>query len=72
MPKLKTRKAVEKRIDVRRKKKGGKTVISMTKRTEGQNHFNAKESGKVKRNKRSDVQVSPTFKKAVLRSLPHA
>ena len=45
MPKLKTRKAVSKRIRVTKK---GKLKI----RAGAQDHFNARESGKKKRNKR--------------------
>lgn len=72
MPKLKTRKAVKKRVQVKIKKKGGKKTVSITKRADGQNHFNSRESGKVKRNKRNDTTVSKTLHKKVLRSLPHA
>ncbi len=51
MPKHpKTRKAVKKRFKVTA---AGKVV----KRKSGQNHYNAKESGKVTRNKRRDVKV---------------
>jgi len=37
-------------------------------RTCGQNHFNAKESSKVTRNKRRPRQLSKSFRRTVLRS----
>ncbi|PLX28861.1 50S ribosomal protein L35, partial [Candidatus Parcubacteria bacterium] len=48
MPKMKTHKATAKRFRVKKSKKGTKVL----KRTDGQDHFNSRESGKVKRNKR--------------------
>ncbi len=66
--KAKTHKATAKRFKVKTSKKG--TVI--TKRTDGQDHFNSRESGKVKRNKRSDNVASNPLKKTVLRALPYA
>ena len=72
MPKLKTRKALKKRIDLRISKKKGVKKVVMQKRTEGQNHFNAKESGNTRRNKRSDVHLHSMYKKVVLRALPNA
>lgn len=71
MPKLKTRKAVKKRVNVKIKKKNGKKTVSVTKRRDGQNHFNSKESGNTKRNKRTDTTVSKSLHKKVLRALPH-
>lgn len=41
------------------------------KRAEGQDHFNARENGKTKRNKRSDKVMSPLFTKTLLRALPY-
>ena len=61
MPKMKTHKGTAKRFKV---KKSGKII----KRTDGQDHFNSRESGKTKRNKRSDkttVMYSKTIKRAV-------
>jgi ribosomal protein L35 len=72
MPKLKTRKALKKRIDLRITKKKGVKKFLITKRKEGQNHFNAKESGNTRRTKRNDVAVHPMYKKVVVRSLPNA
>jgi large subunit ribosomal protein L35 len=51
MPKIKTRQAVAKRFKVTKKKK-------VMKRSTGQDHFNARESGKQKRSKRLDKSVS--------------
>lgn len=51
MPKLKTRKTIAKRFIV---KKSGKIL----KLTCGQNHFNARESGKTTRSKRRNQTVS--------------
>ncbi|OQA36776.1 MAG: 50S ribosomal protein L35 [Parcubacteria group bacterium ADurb.Bin326] len=51
MPKIKTRQAVAKRFKVTKKKK-------VIKRSTGQDHYNARESGKQKRSKRLDKSVS--------------
>lgn len=68
MPKLKTHKATAKRLRIKRGKKG----IRIIKRTDGQDHFNARESGKTKRNKRSDTTLAKTAAyRTVLRALPH-
>jgi large subunit ribosomal protein L35 len=63
--KQKTHKAVSKRIKVT---KNGKIV----KRKAGQDHFNARESGKVRRNKRSDVKLGKQVKKAIKTFLPYS
>ena len=47
MPKLKTHKATAKRFKIKKSKKGTKIL----KRADGQDHFNARQSGKKKRNK---------------------
>ena len=63
MPKAKTHKATAKRFKV---KKTGKII----KRTDGQDHFNSRESGKTKRNKRSNKVTQMyrhTIKRAVLK-----
>ena len=54
MGKMKTKKSISKRFKVT---KTGKVV----KRTNGQGHFNSRETGKVRRNKRSDVIMSKTM-----------
>lgn len=63
MPKIKTDKAIAKRI---KKTSTGKLL----KRHDGQDHFNARQSGKKKRNKRSDNTLS-TFTKTINRATPY-
>jgi large subunit ribosomal protein L35 len=65
MPKIKTHKATAKRYKVT---KTGKIM----KRCAGQNHFNARESGKVGREKRSDVVCSQSLRKVMERNLPNS
>ena len=62
--KQKTHKALSKRIKIT---KTGKAI----KRKAGQDHFNSRESGKTKRNKRSDLKVSDTHKKALKTLMPY-
>jgi len=62
--KLKTRKALKKRVKL---SGSGKAI----KRKAGQDHFNSRESGKVRRNKRSDVKMTKTVKKAIDTMLPY-
>lgn len=64
MPKIKTHKATAKRF---KKTSTGKVM----KRTSGQNHFNARENGKVGRNKKSDVVVSTSLNRHMAIALPH-
>lgn len=68
MPKLKTDKAIAKRFRIKKSKKGTKIL----KRTDGQDHFNARQSGKKRRNKRSDKTLAKGIHKTIIRSLPHA
>jgi len=63
--KQKTHKAVSKRIKVT---KNGKVI----KRKAGQDHFNSRETGKVRRNKRSDVKLGKQVKKAIKTFLPYS
>lgn len=49
----------------------GKKKKLMTK-TAGQNHFNARETGKVGRNKRSDKAVAKADERNVRRQLPYS
>lgn len=51
MPKVKTHKGTAKRF---RKTKTGKLMH----RVSGQDHFNSRETGKVKKNKRQDVRLA--------------
>lgn len=62
--KLKTNQAIAKRF---KKTKTGKII----KRTAGQAHFNSRESGNVKRNKRSDFVMSKTLNRVIQIALPH-
>jgi large subunit ribosomal protein L35 len=65
MPKLKTRKAIAKRIKVT-----GRKRLKM--RHAGQDHFNARQTGKTKRNKRRLNTVAKTLRKSVKRQLPYS
>ncbi|OGH67470.1 MAG: hypothetical protein A3J66_01220 [Candidatus Magasanikbacteria bacterium RIFCSPHIGHO2_02_FULL_47_14] len=68
MPKMKTHKATAKRFRVKKTKKG----IKIIKRTDGQDHFNARESGKTRRNKRSDKSMQVTHtQKTILQGMPY-
>lgn len=62
MPKLKTKKALAKKIKVTKGKK-------VTRRKTGQNHFNSKETGKKGRIKKSDVRLFRGDEKNVLKAL---
>ena len=63
--KLKTNQAVSKRVRQSKKKK---VII----RTGGQDHFNARETGKTRRNKRSDHIISKANTKNIKRLLPYS
>ncbi|HNZ86111.1 MAG TPA: 50S ribosomal protein L35 [bacterium] len=58
MPKLKTYKTLSKRIRIT---KNGKVI----RRSKSQDHFNTRETGKTKRNKRKDVKVSDVYSKNI-------
>lgn len=64
MPKLKTNKAVAKKIKVTKR---GKAMRQYTK----QNHYNSRETGKFKRFKRKDQRLFKTDEENVLRALPY-
>ncbi len=64
MPKLKTHKATSKRYRTTKNKK-------IIKRASGQNHFNARENGKVGRNKKSDVVMSNRLQRVIQIALPN-
>jgi len=64
MPKLKTRKSISKRFKITKKKK-------VLKRTCGQDHFNSRESGKVKRNKRRPSKLGKSHQKNVKVNIPY-
>lgn len=65
MPKIKTRKAVAKRFTITKSKK-------VIKRKAGQDHYNARESGATRRNKRRDISISKTEHKSVRTFVPYA
>lgn len=58
MGKLKTHKTVTKRFRITKTKK-------IMKRHGGQDHFNARNTGKITRKKRRDTQLSKSFHKTV-------
>lgn len=62
--KLKTNKAVRKRFKVT-------ATGKIMRRQTGQDHFNAKESGKKRRQKRKLVQVAPAEAKILRKYLPY-
>lgn len=64
MPKLKTKKALVKKIKVTKNKK-------VLRRSTGQNHYNSKETGKVGRDKKSDLRLFRADEKNVLKALPY-
>ena len=64
MPKMKTRKSVAKRVRITAQKK-------VMRRDVGQDHFNARESGKITRRKRSDEEILDMDAKNILRNLPY-
>lgn len=64
MPKIKTHKATAKRVIITKNKK-------IIKRKAGQNHFNARESGRVGRMKRRDVTIAKTDKKNLMTLIPY-
>jgi ribosomal protein L35 len=65
--KLKTHKTTAKKIKVT---KGKKKKKYLTKHA-GQDHFNARESGKVTRNKRGRKAISKADQKNIKRQLPY-
>ena len=64
MPKLKTKNLVKKRVKVTGKKK---VMI----RRGGQDHFNSRESSKVTKNKKRDIEISSANVKTVKKLLPY-
>lgn len=62
MPKIKTHKALVKKV---KKTKSGKIF----RRSTGQNHFNAKENGDKTRSKRNDKRLAPGDEKNVQKAL---
>ena len=64
MPKLKTHKALVKRIKITKRKK-------ILKRATGQNHYNSKEGGNEGRKKKNDNRLFRTDEKNVIKALPY-
>jgi len=64
MAKLKTRKAVAKKIKITGRKK-------LLRRYTKQNHYNSRETGKFKRKKRGDRRLFKTDEKNMLKGLPN-
>jgi len=64
MPKIKTKKALVKKIKVTKKKK-------VFRRFTNQNHFNSKDTGKTGRNKKKDRRLFKADEKNVLKALPY-
>jgi ribosomal protein L35 len=58
MPKIKTHKATAKRFVITKNKK-------IKQRKAGQDHFNARETGKTRRIKRRDISMSKSFHKTI-------
>jgi large subunit ribosomal protein L35 len=58
MPKLKTKKTVSKRFRIT-------ATGKVMRRHGGQNHFNARDGGKITRKKRRDEEMSDSFKKNI-------
>ncbi len=64
MPKIKTHKATVKRFKITKKGK-------IKQRKAGQGHFNARESGKITRNKRRDIDTDDSLKKTIKTLMPY-
>ncbi len=64
MPKLKTYKALVKKIKLTKKNK-------ILRRKTGQNHYNSKENGKVGRIKKNDIRLFKTDEKNFLNAIPY-
>ncbi|PJE60008.1 MAG: 50S ribosomal protein L35 [Candidatus Portnoybacteria bacterium CG10_big_fil_rev_8_21_14_0_10_44_7] len=64
MSKAKTRKSILKRFKITGRKK-------LLHRTPGQNHFNAKESGKITRRKKEESELQNRDEKTLKKQLPN-
>lgn len=62
--KLKTHQFAAKRFHVSKKGK-------LLKRYVGQDHFNARDSGKITRKKRRDTQISKSYRKTLRKLIPY-
>jgi ribosomal protein L35 len=71
MPKMKTRKAISQRFKLKKKTRSNGTATYVAiKQQDGKGHFNGKESGKVRRNKRTD-NTTATHTKAIRQAMPY-
>ncbi|HAM88229.1 MAG: 50S ribosomal protein L35 [Candidatus Falkowbacteria bacterium GW2011_GWC2_38_22] len=64
MPKVKTHKATAKRFVITKNNK-------IKQRKAGQDHYNARETGNTKRNKRRDIDTDKTIKKTIKKLMPY-
>jgi len=64
MPKMKTKKALVKKVRVTKKKK-------VFRRFTNQNHYNSKDTGKTGRDKKRDRRLFKTDEKNVLKAMPY-
>jgi large subunit ribosomal protein L35 len=64
MPKIKTHKATAKRFRITKSKK-------IKQRKAGQDHFNARESGKKMRKKRRDIDADKSLEKTIKKLMPY-
>ncbi|MDQ1283892.1 MAG: ribosomal protein [Patescibacteria group bacterium] len=64
MPKIKTFKALSKKVKITKKKK-------VIRRKTKQNHYNSKETGEQGRSKKKDVRLFKADEKNVLKALPY-
>lgn len=64
MPKIKTHKATSKRFCITKTKK-------IKQRKAGQDHFNARESGKTGRNKKRDIDTHKSLEKTIKTLMPY-
>ncbi len=64
MPKIKTHKATAKRFKITKNNK-------IKQRKAGQDHFNARESGKTTRNKRRDIDTHKSVEKTIKSLMPY-
>jgi len=67
MPKAKTHQATAKRFLMKKSKKG----LKLLKRTCGQGHFNSREDGNTRRNKRSDTTLAKNTYRILKRAMPN-
>ncbi len=70
--KLKTRKVISKRVTVTKGGKANKADAKILTRSTGQDHFNSRDTGKRKRNKRQDKTISKTITRNIKRALGQA